>query len=173
MAKGVKHQAVMSADACTVHGVYLSRCGRQELFQEGAETAFTDKTDTSTVFFIVRHQVVAFCQFADVRFIVFTDREQGMRELVLIQCMQEITLVFIVVEAAQQLRFIVVRPAAGIMSGCDLFCTERLRVIKEGVELDLFIAQDIWIRRAPGPVFIEEVLKYPVPVFAGKVDAML
>jgi hypothetical protein len=54
------------------------------------------------------------------------------------------------------------------MPGGDALGAEVRRVLQEGLELDLPVAQDVGIRRAPGPVLGEELLEYESQYSAAK-----
>lgn len=96
-----------------------------------------------------------------------------MRDLFVAEGVEEIALVFIAVEPAQQLAFAVDIGAAHVVTGGDVvsaevFCGE----LKEGFEFDLFVAQDIRVRRTACFILFEEQLEDVIPVFCGKVDGM-
>jgi hypothetical protein len=52
--------------------------------------------------------------------------------------------------------------------GAQVFCGE----FEEGFKFDLFVAQNIRVRRAAGFVLFQEQFKHVVPVFCGKVNGV-
>lgn len=69
---------------------------------------------------------------------------------------QEVALIFVAVEAAQQLAFPIDIGTAHVVAGgnivgAQIFCRE----LKEGFKFDFFVAQNVRVRRAPGFVFGE------------------
>ena len=60
--------------------------------------------------------------------------------------------------------------AARIMAGCNKISTKLKSVIQKSFELDFLVAENVRIWRTTEPVFIEEVLKYPIPVLAHKIN---
>ena len=84
-------------------------------------------------------------------------REDGPRELILVQPVQEVALVLVGVRAAQQLHQ-AVRPdaVAGIVAGGDALGPQRQGVVQERLELDLGVAEDVGVRREAGLVGLQE-----------------
>ena len=86
---------------------------------------------------------------------------------------EEVALIFVAVEAAQQLAFTVDIGAAHIVPGGDVVGAEVFGgKLEEGFKLDLFIAQNIRVRRAAGFVLFQEELKDVIPIFGGKVNGV-
>lgn len=83
---------------------------------------------------------------------------------------QEVALVFRVIERLQQLETAVDLAHAGVMPCRNRVGAKRHRVVKEGLELDLGVAEHVGIGRAAGGVFAQEVRKHAVFVLRGKVD---
>ena len=104
----------------------------------------------------------------------FADREQRLGQLILIQPVQEVALIFGRIEALEQFVFLRLRVLthAGVVPGGDTVCTQAQGVVQKGLELDLGIAKDVRIGRAPSLVLTQELGKNPVPVFGGKVDVL-
>ena len=70
-------------------------------------------------------------------------------------------------------RGLAVRVAAtGVVAGGDQVGAQHQRVLEEGLELDLPVAEDVGVGRAPRPVLLEEVLEHVVPVLGGEVGAV-
>ena len=55
------------------------------------------------------------------------------------------------------------------MTGCNVLGPQLMGVFNKSLEFDLFVADNVRIRRAALLVFCNEVLKDPVPVFLFKV----
>ncbi len=86
---------------------------------------------------------------------------------------EEVALIFVAVEAAQQLAFTVDIGAAHIVPGGDVVGAEVFgSKLEEGFKFDLFIAQNIRVRRAAGFVLFREELKDVIPIFGGKVNGV-
>ena len=50
------------------------------------------------------------------------------------------------------------------MTGGEPVCTEPVGVVEADTELDLPVAQDVWIGRPPRGVLVKEILEDPVAV---------
>ena len=61
---------------------------------------------------------------------------------------------------------------AGVMAGGDLVRAQGPGFIKEGLELDLAVAQHVRVGRTTRSVFGQEVLKHAVPVFRREIARM-
>ncbi len=103
LAHGVVHQAIVFAQGFTTIGLNAARLCRQVALQKGIETSFADEADAGAVFLVVCGQLVFARDLAHFVFGQFTHGKQGMFKLVVIQGMQKITLVLVVIDAAQQL----------------------------------------------------------------------
>lgn len=123
-------------------------------------------------FFSGRGQAVQFGDGAHGRFLQLSDREQGFGELFAGYGMQEVALVLVGIEPLEQFGSILGIAPSYIVSGRYHVGTERQGIIEESLELDLAVAQDVRIRRAPGLVLGEKVFEYVVPVFGGEVGGM-
>jgi monoamine oxidase len=93
-----------------------------------------------------------------------------LRNLLVAQGVEEIALVFIAVDAAQQAAFAVNVLAAHVVAcgdkiGPQIFGGE----FQEGFEFDFFIAQDVRVRRTAGLVLFQEQFKDVVPVLCREV----
>ena len=88
--------------------------------------------------------------------------------------MQKITLVLGRVQALEQFVFARGRvPAhACVVAGGDLVGPQAHRMVQERLELDLGIAQDVRVGRAPGLVLPQELREHPVPVLGRKIDVL-
>lgn len=93
-----------------------------------------------------------------------------MRHLLVAQRIEEVALIFVAVDAAQQAAFAVHVLATHVMAGGDEIGPQVFGgELQEGFEFDFFIAQDVRVRRAAGLVLFQEQLKHVVPVFRRKV----
>src|SRR6202011_668726 len=59
-----------------------------------------------------------------------------------------------------------------IVARGDFVCAKRAGVVKEGLELDLAIAQHVGIGRAACTILIEEMSENAIPVFGRKISRM-
>jgi hypothetical protein len=82
---------------------------------------------------------------------------------------QKVTLVLAGVQTFQQPVVCAVMMKSRIMTCRNAVSAQFQRVFEKCVELDLLIAHDVWVGRAPGPVFPQKVGKYPVPVLLREV----
>ncbi len=101
------------------------------------------------------------------------DRKERARELRLAQPVQEVALVLVRVEPLQQLeaaRLGLAHPR--VVAGRDAFGAEPHRVVEEGLELDLGVAQHVGIGRAPGLVLAQELGEDAVLVLGGEIDVL-
>ncbi len=86
---------------------------------------------------------------------------------------EEVALVFIIVQAAQQAAFAIDILATNIVTGGDKVGAQIFGgKLEEGFEFDLFVAENIRVRRASGFVLFQEVLKDVIPVLGSKVYRM-
>ena len=83
--------------------------------------------------------------------------------------MQEVGLVLGGVGGPQQPAGAVVAVDAGVVAGGDALGPQRQRVLEEGLELDLAVAQHVRVGRAAGAVLGEEMAEHAVPVLAREV----
>ncbi len=87
--------------------------------------------------------------------------------------MQEVALVLGVVQRLQQFEAAMpALPHARIVAGGDALGAERHRMVEEGLELDLGIAQHVRVRRAAGRIFPQEIGEHAVLVLGGEVDRL-
>ena len=169
---GVVHEPVMLANHLAGRGFDVAGLGRQILLEEVAEAALANKTDAGGILLARGGKVVLFGNAAHLRLLQFADREQGAGNLFASDRMQEIALVLVVVQSAQQQGLSIAIGAAAVMTGGDQVGAQSQGVIEKGLELDLAVTEDIRIRRAPGLVFGQKVLEYVIPVLGGKVGGM-
>ena len=84
-----------------------------------------------------------------------------------LKLIEEVSLVFIVVFSPDKQVALVAFPYPRIMTCGDIVRAERLGMSREGVELDLPIAQHVGIGRAPLFVFFYKMSEYSVIIFLG------
>jgi len=63
-------------------------------------------------------------------------------------------------------------PYSSVVAGGNIVRAELVGVVEKNFKFYFSIAQNIWIWRAAGPVLIKKMLKYIVPVLAGKIGGM-
>ena len=173
LAQGVIHQALVLADDLAVHGFDGAGLGGQELGQEVLELALTDEADTGGVLLLGGDEVELLGDAAHLRLLQIPDREQALTHLGFAQGVEEVALILVVVETAQQARAACAVVTAHIVAGGDVGGTQLFGgKLEERLELDLLVAQDIRVRRAPRLVLFQEVLEHVVPVLGGEVDGV-
>ncbi len=167
------HQSLVLANDIAIHGNDVARLGRQIAAKELTEFALTDKADTGRVFFLRGDQIQLFSDFTHFRFFQLANREQALGNLFVAEGIKEVTLIFVAVEAAQQLAFAVDISAAHVVAGSDVVSAQIFSgEFEEGFKFDLFVAQNIRVWRAAGLVFSQEMLEHVIPVLCGKVDGV-
>ena len=167
------HQPLVLTNLITVNGDDFARLCRQVAPQELAEFTLADKTDTGGVFFLRGDQIQIFSNLTHFRLFQLADREQALGNLFVAQRIEEVALIFVAVQAAQQLAFAIYIRATHVVAGRNVVCAQVFRgEFQEGFEFDLFVAQDIRVWRAARFVLFEEEFKNVVPVFCGKVNGV-
>ena len=160
----------MFADGLAVDADDRARLRRQVAAEEVAEFTFADKADTGGVFLLGGDQLQLFGDAAHLRLLQLPDREQALRHLLVAQGIEEVALIFVAVDAAQQAALAVHVLATHVVAGGDKIGPQIFGgKLQEGFEFDLFIAQDVRVRRAAGLVLFQEQLKHVVPVFRREV----
>ena len=151
----------------------------QVAVEEFAEGALADEADPGGVFLVVVGQPCLRGDSPDFLLFEMADRKQHLRELRLVQTVQEIALVLGRVRAAQQLE-----PADALFAIDDGLAQLRIvprgdarsadveGVIEECLELDLGIAQHIRVGRAPGGVLPKKVCKDAVLVLGREIHRL-
>ena len=82
-------------------------------------------------------------------------------------------MIFVAVQTAQQLAFAIHVCTAHVVTGRNIVCAQIFcGEFQEGLKFDLFVAQNIRVRRAARFVLFEEEFKNVVPVFCGKVNGV-
>ena len=93
-----------------------------------------------------------------------------MIQLSMIQLTQEIGLIFMRISRPHQVHIAIsICFQISIMTGCNVLGTQLMSIFNKSLEFDLFVADNVRIRRAALLVFCNEVLKDSVPVFLFKV----
>jgi hypothetical protein len=94
------------------------------------------------------------------------------RELRLVEAVQEVALVLERVQALEQLEFAAQLAHARVMARGDLLGAQAHGVVQEGLELDLGVAQHVRVGRAVGLVLAQELGEDAVLVLGGEVDVL-
>ena len=173
LAQGVVHQPLMLADDLAVHGFDGAGLGGQELGQEVLELALTDEADAGGVFLLGGDEIQLLGDAAHLGFFQIPDREQALTHLGFAQGIEEVTLILVGIEAAQQARAAGAVVTAHIVAGGDVGGPQLFGgKLQERLELDLLVAQDVRVRGATRLVLFQEVFEDVVPVFGGEVDGV-
>jgi hypothetical protein len=168
----VEAQADVLADGAAAVVDHRSRLVREVAVQELAERTLADETDAGRVFLLRIRQADLGRDPAHLGLRDLAEREQRLRELRLVQPVQEVALVLQRVEPFQQLERTADLAHARVVPGRDPLGAALDRVIEEGLELDLGVAEDVRVRRAPGPVFAQELGEHAVLVVDGEIDVL-
>src|SRR5690606_15801870 len=125
---------------------------RQVAREKLAERALPDEADAGGVLLPGNGQAQLGRDGPDLLLAQVPQREDRAGELRLGQPVQEVALVLRGIDAAQQLEAVLALPDAGIVARRDMPRAELDRVIEEGLELDLRVAEHVRIGRATGRV---------------------
>ena len=172
LAQGVEAQAHVLADHAAVF--VLDAAGRmlQVAVQELAERPLTDEADAGRVLLLGVGQADLLGDAAHLGLVQLTHWKQRAAELRLRQPVQEVALVLARVQALEQLEAAVHLAHAGVVAGGDLLGAQAHRVVQEGLELDLGVAQHVGVGRAAGAVFAQEFGEHPVLVLGREVHVL-
>ncbi len=101
-------------------------------------------------------------------------REHRLRQLRLVQAVQEVALVLARIQALEQLVAAggLVQAHARVVAGGDAFRAEAHRVVEEGLELDLGVAQHVGVGRTAGAVLAQELGEDAILVFGREVHVL-
>ncbi len=86
--------------------------------------------------------------------------------------MQKVALILAGVGAFVELRLAVIDGEPGVVPCGDGSCPKPPRVFAQRAELDFAVAEHVWIRRAPGAAFSEEVLEDALAILVAEIDPM-
>ncbi len=150
LAERVVGETVMAPDDRAVRRFDRPRCPRQILRQEVAKRPLADEADARRVLLGPGRNAFAARDRAHFPLRHFPERKQHRRELLLRQLVQEVALVLGRVEGLQQLDSRAAPAHPRIVTGRDVVGTQRARMVEEGAELDLAVAQHVRVRRAAG-----------------------
>src|SRR6185312_7196647 len=165
LAQGVIHDALVLADQRPVGRAHFPRTGRDVLRQEAAEIALADEADPGGILLRMCRQRRMAGKLAHLRFVDGTQWEQRGSQRPLAQRVQEIALVLVGIQRAQQAVSALDTIDARVVAGGDLFGAQRTCFVEKGLELDLAVAQHVGVGRATRAVFGQEMLEHAVPVF--------
>ncbi len=172
LTQGIKRQSHMFPHHVPFGRFHRPRMRRQVAVEKGAEGALTNETDAGRVFLAGIVQADRGGDAAYLGLGQFAHRKQGARELGLVESMQKVALVFRGVKATQQLEAVHSLADAGVVAGGDVLRAKPHRVIQEGLELDLGVAEDIGVGGTPGGVFAKKFGEYAILVFGGEIHRL-
>ena len=175
LADGVVHQPVVLAQhAAVVEGADFARLHRQVAHQELAERTLPDEADTGGILLGGHMQPRLGGQPAHIALVQAAEREQRLRQLCLIEAVQEVALVLGAVLGLEQLvvdtTVVLPAPHLGVVTGGDALGAQPHGVIEKAAELDLGIAQDVRVGRAPGLVLAQKIGEDALLVLLRKID---
>ena len=170
LAKRVVHQPIVTPDDAPIWRHHIAGLRRQIGRQKLPEVALTDEAHAGRILLLAHGQPIFLRNAAHFGLCHAADRENRLPQLFLMEHIEEITLIFVRVNAAQKVA-IFVRPHK--MPRRHFRRAKLHGKIQKCLELDFAIAQHIRVRRAPRAVFFEEVAEHAIPVFAGKIDRIV
>lgn len=173
LVQGVVYQFLMSIDFFVVDGEDFVWLCWQIVVKEIVEFMFVDKVDVGGIFFFCGDQIQFFGDFMYLWFFQFIYWEQVLGNLFVVKGVEEVVLIFVVVEVVQQLVFIVDIGVVYIVFGGDVVGVEVFgSKFEEGFKFDFFIVQNIWVWCVVGFVFFQEEFKDVILIFGGKVNGV-
>lgn len=172
LAERIEREADVLADELAVRRLHRARFRRQIAVQEVAERPLADEADAGRILLLRVRQPDLRGDLAHLRLRDLAEREHRLRQLRLVQPVQEIRLVFRMIERLQQFEAAVAFAHARVVAGRDRFRAERHCVIEERLELDLGVAEHVRVRRATGRIFAQEFREHAVLVFGREVDGL-
>ena len=170
LAQGIIHQPVMPPDHLAVRGHHVPGLGRQVVREELFKIPLPDEADPGGILLMADRKPPGLRQGAHLRLGHAAHRKHGFQQLLPVHHIEKIALILIGIRPAKQAA-LPVRPHE--MARRHLFRAQAHGKIQEGPELDLPVAQHVRVRRPPRPVFLQEIGKNPVPVFPGKIHAVI
>ncbi len=162
LAERVALESAMAPDDGAVRGLDPARAFRQPAPDEIAERALSDEADPGRIALFRDRQAPLAGNRPHLGLPDPANREFTESELGRIQRVQEIALVLVVVDPALE-------PPSGpdprVMAGREALCAESSRVVEPHAELDLTVAEDIRVRRAPGLELGQEARENALAIF--------
>ena len=141
----------------------------QVFLQKFAKRALADKADAGAVFFGGGGQARFGGQAAHFGLFQIAQRENSALELMRLQAVEEIALVFVLIQAFEQIMHAAAHFFARIMAGGNHIGALCDGIIEKAFELDFGIAEHIGIGRAPGLVFLQKIGENFVFILRGKI----
>ncbi len=175
LSERVIREPVVPADHVAGRRFHRSGRARQVTRQEIAERPLADEADPRGVLLRPRRNALLARDAPHVALVHVPERKHHRRQLLLRQPVQEVALVLGRVAGLQQFHARGVAASAAharVMAGGDRVGAEAQRVIEEGAELDLAVAQHVRIGRASRLVLAQELREHPLPVFGREVHRL-
>ncbi len=172
LAQRVVHQAAVRADHATFGRLDAAALGGQVLREELGERPLADEADARAVALVVHGQRAFVRDVSDLALRQVADREQGLCEHRARHGVQEVGLVLVAIDAAQQARAVRVESGARVMTRREPVGAQPLRVLETDAELDLAVARDVGVGRAARREFVEEMAEDAVAVVRREVHGV-
>ena len=164
----------MTADDLALQRPHIAGLRGQELLQKRLEMPLADEAHARGILLFAVGQTGFLRDFAHLRLGQAADREHRLFQRVLPEHIEEVALVFVAVRSAQKQLFAVRRVAElAEMPRRQPVRAELHRKIQKRLEFDLPIAEHVGVRRAPAPVFVEEIGKHAVVIFLDEIDGVI
>jgi len=165
----VAFESAVPAEAVAVRGFDRARLSRQEAPDELAEGTFADETDAGRVTLVEYRQSALAGDAAHLGLAQLPHRKLGAGEGGGTDLVQEVTLVLVPIETAQQAW---AGSGTRVMAGGIAVGPKAQRVGETGAELDLAIAQHVGIRRAARLELRQEMREHAFAVLGSKVGTV-
>ncbi len=162
-------ESPMPAEDLALRRLDRPGASRQEALDEFPERALADEADSGRVPFVEHGQAALARNGPDLGFLQSANGEITGSECARAELVQEIALVLVAIEPAEQAR---ARRGSRVVPGRKAIGAEASRVGEPAAELDLAVAEHVGIRRAAGAQLVEEMREHTHAVFGGEVRAV-
>src|SRR5215471_10980268 len=162
-------EAMMPAENLSLRRLDGPRLARQIAREKIAERALANEADACRVLLGEGRNALLARDRPYLALGQVAKRKHCGSELFLRELVQKVGLILARVDRPQQLHMLVVAAQPPVVPGSYGFRAERARVIKKRLELDLVVAENVWVGRSAGAVFFEEVREHAVPVLAREI----
>ena len=143
-------------------------------FDKGSVIAIRYETDILAVRLVCHRQISFFCQFADLWFLIITNRHECVGKLSLCQVIKSIGLVFCRCHRiADRITPIWQLFDPCIMTGCNIIRPNLKAPLQKCFPLDIAVAGDTWIRRLSIQIRIRKIIHDIFPKIVFKIHYII
>ena len=132
-----------------------------------------DKTNLLALLFLSRLEAHAARHLTGLSLLQFTQRKHHMRQLLLPERKQKVSLILAGIPPAQHHRAAVSFFQPRIMAGGHVACAQFFCAVDQVAKLEFLVAHHARIRRAPGPVLRSEVINHITLKFLRLIDKII